>query len=99
MVGPLEGFADGWAKAFLCEAYQMTGDLASSLSSLMFIGMGAGSFFLAYLLEKYPDKHYEAIIACSFAMIASFILLLYKLEVYILHYLHFLLSALHLVIR
>ncbi|MFP3022513.1 MAG: MFS transporter, partial [Wolbachia sp.] len=75
MVGPLEGFADGWAKAFLCEAYQMTGDLASSLSSLMFIGMGAGSFFLAYLLEKYPDKHYEAIIACSFAMIASFILL------------------------
>ncbi|MFT4327156.1 MAG: MFS transporter, partial [Wolbachia pipientis] len=31
MVGPLEGFADGWAKAFLCEAYQMTGDLASSL--------------------------------------------------------------------
>ncbi|WP_353287274.1 MFS transporter [Wolbachia endosymbiont (group B) of Gerris lacustris] len=75
MVGPLEGFADGWAKAFLCEAYQMTGDLASSLSSLMFIGMGAGSFFLAYLLEKYPDKHYEAIIACSFAMIASFLLL------------------------
>ncbi|BET33112.1 MFS transporter [Wolbachia pipientis] len=75
MVGPLEGFADGWAKAFLCEAYQMTGDLASSLSSLMFIGMGAGSFFLAYLLEKYPDKHYEVIIACSFAMIASFLLL------------------------
>ncbi|XP_011862201.1 PREDICTED: serine hydroxymethyltransferase 1-like [Vollenhovia emeryi] len=75
MVGPLEGFADGWAKAFLCEAYQMTGGLASSLSSLMFIGMGAGSFFLAYLLEKYPDKHYEVIIACSFAMIASFLLL------------------------
>ncbi|MFP3025797.1 MAG: MFS transporter, partial [Wolbachia sp.] len=24
---------------------------------------------------KYPDKHYEAIIACSFVMIASFILL------------------------
>jgi predicted MFS family arabinose efflux permease len=75
MVGPLEGFADGWAKAFLCEAYQMTGDLASSLSSLMFIGMGTGSFFSAYLLEKYPDKHYEVIIACSFAMIASFLLL------------------------
>lgn len=75
MVGPLEGFADGWAKAFLCEVYQMTGDLASSLSSLMFIGMGAGAFFLAYLLEKYPNRHYEVIIACSFAMIASFLLL------------------------
>ncbi len=35
MVGPLEGFADGWAKAFLCEVYQMTGDLTSnSLQSL-----------------------------------------------------------------
>ena len=63
MVGPLEGFADGWAKAFLCEAYQMTEDLASSFSSLMFIGMGAGSFFLAYLLEKYPNKHYKQLLS------------------------------------
>lgn len=75
MVGPLEGFADGWIKAFLCEVYTMTEDLASSLSSVIFIGMGAGSFFLAYLLEKYQDKHYEIIIACSIAMVASFLLL------------------------
>ncbi|WP_253300150.1 MFS transporter, partial [Wolbachia endosymbiont of Chironomus riparius] len=46
MVGPLEGFADGWAKAFLCEVYNMTDNLASSLSSVVFMGMGAGSFFL-----------------------------------------------------
>ncbi|MGL9682197.1 MAG: MFS transporter [Wolbachia sp.] len=75
MIGPLEGFADGWAKAFLCEVYQMTEDLASSLSSLIFIGMGAGAFFLSYLLEKCPNRHCEVIIACSFAMIASFLLL------------------------
>ncbi|MGZ7314081.1 hypothetical protein ACXWRI_09395, partial [Streptococcus pyogenes] len=30
---------------------------------------------MAYLLEKYKNKHYEVIIACSFAMIASFLLL------------------------
>ncbi|MDM8335339.1 MFS transporter [Wolbachia pipientis] len=75
MVGPLEGFADGWAKAFLSEVYKITGDLASSFSSLVFIGFGAGAFLLAYLLEKYPNKHYEIIIACSFAMIAGFLLL------------------------
>ncbi|WCR53412.1 MAG: hypothetical protein PG981_000434 [Wolbachia endosymbiont of Ctenocephalides orientis wCori] len=75
MVGPLEGFADGWIKAFLCEVYTMTEDLASSLSSVVFIGMGAGSFFLAYLLEKYQDKHCEIIIACSIAMVAGFLLL------------------------
>ncbi|MGL9717165.1 MAG: MFS transporter [Wolbachia sp.] len=75
MVGPLEGFADGWARTFLCEVYQMTEDLASSFSSLVFIGFGVGSFFLAYLLEKYPNRHYEVMIACSFAMITSFLLL------------------------
>ncbi|OAM00234.1 MAG: permease [Wolbachia endosymbiont of Dactylopius coccus] len=75
MVGPLQGFADAWAKTFLYEVYQITTDLASLLPSLMFVGMGAGSFFLAYFLEKYPNKHYEAIITCSFAMIASFLLL------------------------
>lgn len=75
MVGPLEGFADGWARAFLCEVYKMKGDLASSLSSFVFIGFGAGAFFLAYLLEKCPNRHCEVIIACSFAMIASFLLL------------------------
>ncbi|WP_174133304.1 MFS transporter [Wolbachia endosymbiont of Atemnus politus] len=75
MVGPLQGFADAWAKTFLYEVYQMTADLASLLPSLVFIGFGVGAFFLAYLLEKYPNKHYEVIIACSFAMITSFLLL------------------------
>lgn len=75
MISPLEGFADGWVRPFLCEVYQFTGDLASSLSSFIFIGFGAGAFFLAFLLEKYPSRHYEVIIACSIAMILSFLLL------------------------
>ncbi len=75
MIGPLEGFADGWARTFLCEVYQITGDLASFLSSFIFIGFGAGTFFLAFLLEKYPSRHYEVIITCSLTMIISFILL------------------------
>ncbi len=75
MVGPMQGFADGWVKAFFFEVYKMNEDLASSLSSVILIGMLTGSFSLAYLLEKYKNKHYEVIIACSFAMIASFLLL------------------------
>jgi MFS family permease len=75
MVGPMQGFADGWAKAFFFEVYKMNEDLASSLSSVILIGMLTGSFSLAYLLEKYKNKHYEVIIACSFAMIAGFLLL------------------------
>lgn len=75
MVGPMQGFADGWAKALFFEVYKMNEDLASSLSSVILIGMLTGSFSLAYLLEKYKNKHYEVIIACSFAMIAGFLLL------------------------
>ncbi|PBD15557.1 MFS transporter [Wolbachia endosymbiont of Drosophila subpulchrella] len=75
MVGPMQGFADGWVKTFFFEVYKMNEDLASSLSSVILIGMLIGSFSLAYLLEKYKNKHYEVIIACSFAMIASFLLL------------------------
>ncbi|WP_341808787.1 MFS transporter [Wolbachia endosymbiont (group E) of Neria commutata] len=75
MVGTMEGFADGWAKAFFFEVYEISEDLASSLTSVILIGMLTGSFSLAYLLEKYKNKHYEAIIACSFAMIAGFLLL------------------------
>ncbi|WP_174855537.1 MFS transporter [Wolbachia endosymbiont of Ctenocephalides felis wCfeT] len=80
MVGPLEGFADGWVKTFLCEVYQMTESLASSLSSVIFIGMGIGSFAIAYILEKYPNKHYEAIILCSLTMVVSFLLLFAQVD-------------------
>ncbi|BFD48038.1 MAG: MFS transporter [Wolbachia endosymbiont of Sergentomyia squamirostris] len=75
MVGPLEGFADAWTKAFLCEVYQMAGDLASSISSVIYVGFAAGLLSFAHILEKYPNRHYEVIIVCSFAMIASFLLL------------------------
>ncbi|MBV0899308.1 MAG: MFS transporter [Wolbachia endosymbiont of Fragariocoptes setiger] len=79
MVGPMEGFVDGWAKAFLFESYNISEVLASSLSSMIFIGMGAGSFFLAYLLEKCKGKDYEIIICCALAMFASFLLLFTKI--------------------
>ncbi len=75
MVGPLEGFADAWTKAFLCEVYQMAGDLASSISSVIYVGFATGLLSFAHILEKYPNRHYEVIIVCSFAMIASFLLL------------------------
>ncbi len=75
MVGSLQGFADGWAKPFLYEVYKFTENIASSLSSLIFIGMGIGSFAIAYLLKKYQDKHYEIMIACASIMVISFLLL------------------------
>lgn len=52
MVGPLEGFADVWGTAFLKQVYGMDGTLASSLPSMMFIGMCFGAPVLSLLAEK-----------------------------------------------
>lgn len=76
MVGPLEGFADGWATTFLIKVYSISGDLASFLPSLIFIGMCFGLSLLAYILEKKPTKHYKIIISCAVLMAISFMLLL-----------------------
>ncbi|WP_339048425.1 MFS transporter [Candidatus Mesenet endosymbiont of Phosphuga atrata] len=76
MVGPLEGFADGWATTFLIKVYNISADLASFLPSLIFIGMCFGLSLLAYILEKKPTKHYEIVISCAVLMAISFTLLL-----------------------
>lgn len=76
MVGPLEGFADGWATTFLIKVYNISEDLASFLPSLIFIGMCFGLSLLAYILEKRPTKHYEIVISCAVLMAISFMLLL-----------------------
>ncbi|OEY86428.1 permease [Wolbachia pipientis] len=75
MIGPLQGFADKWTKIFLCEIYGFSETLSSSFTSLIFIGLGVGSFFSAYVLKKYPNKHYDIIIISAFTMIISFLLL------------------------
>ncbi|WP_339045429.1 MFS transporter [Candidatus Mesenet endosymbiont of Agriotes lineatus] len=76
MVGPLEGFADGWATTFFIKVYNISEDLASFLPSLIFIGMCFGLSLLAYILEKKPTKHYEIVISCAVLMAVSFMLLL-----------------------
>jgi predicted MFS family arabinose efflux permease len=52
MVGPLEGFADVWGVPFLKSTYALTGLQASSLCSLIFLGMCFGSPLLSLMAEK-----------------------------------------------
>lgn len=52
MVGPLEGFADVWGKAFLKQVYGFDGSVAASLPSLIFIGMCFGAPVLSFVAEK-----------------------------------------------
>lgn len=52
MVGPLEGFADVWGTEFLKNVYAFDSIVASSLPSMIFIGMCFGAPILSLIAEK-----------------------------------------------
>jgi predicted MFS family arabinose efflux permease len=75
MVGPMEGFADIWGTAFLKQVYGLSNDIASSLPSMIFIGMCFGAPVLSFIAEK--SKSYLAtIIGSGLIMSVIFIALI-----------------------
>lgn len=75
MVGPLEGFADVWGKEYLKSVYKLDENIASSLPSLIFLGMCFGSPFLSWITAK-TKAYFGFIILSGVVMGISFILLL-----------------------
>lgn len=75
MVGPLEGFADVWGSAFLRQVYSYEGTLASSLPSMIFIGMCFGAPVLSMIAEK-VGNYLVTIIGAGVLMAASFFAML-----------------------
>lgn len=75
MVGPLEGFADVWGSAFLKQVYGYEGTLASSMPSMMFIGMCFGAPVLSIIADK-VGSYLGTIIGAGIIMAASFFAML-----------------------
>ncbi|MBS0625700.1 MAG: MFS transporter [Verrucomicrobia bacterium] len=75
MVGPLEGFADVWGSVFLKQACGIEGTLASSLPSLIFMGMCFGAPVLSYAAEK-TGSYLGTIVAAGIFMTLCFAALL-----------------------
>ncbi len=75
MVGPLEGFADMWATSFLIHVYGYDKALASSLPSLIFIGMGVGSPLLAMISERFK-AYYPVTLLSALGMGSCFLAIL-----------------------
>jgi predicted MFS family arabinose efflux permease len=71
MVGPLEGFADVWGVAFLKTAYGFDAALASSIPSMIFVGMCFGSPVLSFVGEKLG--HIKTIIISGVMMMVVFV--------------------------
>jgi predicted MFS family arabinose efflux permease len=76
MVGPLEGFADVWGSAYLKNVYGIDQSTASTLPSIIFLGMGVGAPILSLIAEK-TKSHVGVIISSAFVMFISFIVLLF----------------------
>lgn len=76
MVGPLEGFADVWGSVFLKQVCGLDGALASSLPSMIFVGMCFGAPFLSFIAEKIGN-YLVTIIGSAVLMASAFFLMLF----------------------
>lgn len=75
MVGPLEGFADVWGSTFLHTVYGLDESLASSLPSIIFLGMACGAPFLSFIAGRL-NNYLGVIFACGLFMGLGFVWLL-----------------------
>ncbi len=80
MVGPIEGFADGWATTFLKVTYpHLDIYLFSFLPSLILLGLAIGAPILGFIAEK-TEAYYKLIITSGFVMLTCFLLLLLQFQ-------------------
>lgn len=77
LVGPLEGFADVWGVVFLKQVYGLEPSIATTLPSMIFIGMCFGAPVLSLIAEK-TNYYLGSIIGSGFLMMGVFIALVFN---------------------
>lgn len=77
MVGPLEGFADVWGAEFFRKVYNFDNNVASSLPSMIFIGMCFGAPVLSLIAEK-TNNYIGTIVFAGITMAAIFTILIFN---------------------
>jgi MFS family permease len=75
MVGPLEGFADVWGSEFFKQVYHFDQKVASTLPSMIFMGMLVGAPVLTFIGDK-TKNYLGTIIGAGIVMTIGFIALL-----------------------
>ena len=74
LAGPLEGFADAWAMESLSTIYNLSKDVTSQATSIIFGGFIIGLFLISYLIDWIGGI--KASILCGLMMLGSFLALL-----------------------
>jgi predicted MFS family arabinose efflux permease len=75
MVGPFEGFADVWGSEFFKQVYHFDHKVASTLPSMIYMGMCLGAPVLTFIGDKTKD-YLGTIIGAGIVMAIGFIALL-----------------------
>ena len=75
MMGPLGGFADGWATPFLSEVCGVSHKVSTTLPSAVFVGGCIGSLAIGYMLEK-SYNGWSIKICCGLLTVAAFVAML-----------------------
>ena len=92
MVGPVEGFADGWGTLFFQSIYEMDRKTASILPSMIFFGMCFGCIIIGYFTEK-TQMHIQVVVTSVIAMLTAFIMMLFfKCSISVLYCLTFIIG-------
>ena len=71
MVGPMEGFVDGWSVITFKSIHHWSDSDATFAPSMMFLGMCLGASVIGIITEE-TQKYYSIIGICSIIMIISF---------------------------
>lgn len=77
LVGPLEGFADVWGAIFLKKVYGLEPSVATTLPSMIFIGMCFGAPVLSLVAEK-TRCYLGSIIGAGILMMVVFVALIFN---------------------
>jgi sugar phosphate permease len=73
---PLSALADLWGTAFLKQKFALSQADAASTSTMMYIGLAAGSLFLPWLCERYNVLN-RAIFICGIMILVNFAVIIY----------------------
>ncbi len=77
MVGPMEGFVDGWGTAFLHATKHISRETAANIVSYILTGMCIGCIILPYLSDK-TNKPLQVTLIASLIMASCFFFLMFS---------------------
>lgn len=76
LYSPIATFGDLWGSSFLSQKFSLNQSEASSISLLLYLGLGIGSILIPWLAERFKIIDF-ALIACTLCVLALLLFIVY----------------------